>query len=163
MDNEKESYSSMLIIGVGNEFRSDDAAGLLIARRLDSRKERDWNIIEMSGEGGGLMNRWKNAGAVIIIDAVSSGANPGRIHRLDAIAEKIPANFFHYSTHAFGVAEAIELSRELGRLPAYMIIYGVEGRNFEHGLGLSPEVEIALPLVVERIVAEIESFVKSSE
>ncbi len=149
--------SSVLIIGVGNECRSDDAVGLLLGRMLAVQMNPNIDVIEMSGEGGALMERWKNAEAVIIIDAVHSGASPGGIHRLDPIRDKVPRELFSYSTHAFGVAEAVELSRELGQLPPYMIIFGIEGAKFDHGFVLSPEVQNTIPLVMDKILAEVES------
>jgi hydrogenase maturation protease len=48
------------------------------------------------------------------------------------------------STHALGVAEAIELARALGRLPARLEVYAIEGARFTAGAGLSPAVEQAV-------------------
>ena len=69
------------------------------------------------GEPVGLIEDWAGADAVIVVDAVSSGAPPGTIHRLDPLAEPIPAALSQGSTHAFGLAETIELARTLDRLP----------------------------------------------
>jgi hydrogenase maturation protease len=148
----------MLLIGVGNEFRSDDAAGLITARMLFHRIGDKTQIIEMSGEGAALIEAWKNMSAVILIDAVSSGAPAGTIHRLDASTQNIPSDFFHYSSHAFGVAKAVELSRELKNLPPRFIIYGIEGKSFHAGTVLSSEVNKALPVIIDLIVKEIELF-----
>ena len=88
---------------------------------------------------------------MILIDAVSSGAAPGTIYRLDAKTEPIPAKFFNYSSHAFGVAEAIAMATALKRLPPELVIYGIEGKNFAAGVELSAEVAHAIDAVVERI------------
>ena len=69
------------------------------------------------GEPVGLIEDWAGADAVIVVDAVSSGAPPGTIHRLDPLSAPIPAALSQGSTHAFGLAETIELARALGRLP----------------------------------------------
>ena len=91
----------------------------------------------------------------MLIDAVHSGAEPGTIHRVDAHAQPIAKKFFRFSTHAFGLAEAVELARALGRLPPRLIVYGVEGTTFEAGIGLSPEVAAAVQEVVERVLGEL--------
>ncbi|MDZ7364038.1 MAG: hydrogenase maturation protease [candidate division KSB1 bacterium] len=143
-----------LVIGLGNEYRRDDAAGLIVARRLRERVPNEINIIEQSGEGAVLMEAWKKARRVIIIDAVHSGAAPGSIFRFEAHAQPLPTKFFHYSTHAFSVAEAIELARALKQLPSCLIVYGIEGKNFAAGVGLSAEVEKSTREVVERIRQE---------
>ncbi len=147
--------SKVLIIGVGNEYRCDDAVGLVVARELKAGNAPNVSVIEESGEGSALMEVWKNAETVILIDAVSSGAPPGTVQRFEAHAEKLPMGFFHYSTHAFGIAEAIELSRVLQQLPPRMTVYGIEGKNFASGSGLSAEVKQASDMVVKKIVEDL--------
>ena len=144
-----------LIIGLGNEYRRDDAVGLVVARRLREAAPEGVRVLEESGEGAALIESWQGADTVILIDAVHSGAKPGTIHRLDAHAQPIAKKFFRFSTHAFGLAEAVELARALGRLPPRLIVYGVEGKSFEAGVGLSPEVEAATQQVVERVLGEL--------
>jgi hydrogenase maturation protease len=146
-----------LVIGIGNEYRRDDAVGLVVARRLRQRNLAGVTVIEQSGEGTALMEAWKDAASVILVDAVCSGAPPGTVHRLDARAHGIPANFFHCSTHAFGVAEAVELARALGQLPEQLILYGIEGKDFAAGLGLSAEVERAAQRLSQQIVTEVQA------
>lgn len=144
-----------LIIGLGNEFRRDDGAGLIVARQLRNLLDGKIQVLEASGEGASLMDAWSGAHTVVLVDAVNSGARPGTVHRLDASKEPIPSNFFHYSTHAFSVAEAVELARTLGQLPPRLIVYGVEGTDFSSGQGLSPEVVIAVEQVAQSIAAEL--------
>jgi hydrogenase maturation protease len=144
-----------LIIGLGNEYRGDDAVGLVVARRLKEAAPQPVQVLEESGDGAALMESWQGAATVILIDAVQSGAKPGTLHRLDARAQPITKKFFRFSTHAFGVAEAVELARALGRLPSRLIVYGVEGKRFEAGVGLSPEIEAAAQQVVERALEEL--------
>jgi hydrogenase maturation protease len=111
---------------------------------------------ESSGEGTALMEAWEGAEAVILIDAVCSGAPAGTIHRLDAHAETVPPALFRYSTHAFSVAEAIALARTLNRLPPRLIVFAVEGKHFDAGVGLSAEVERAVDELVRRGLEEID-------
>jgi hydrogenase maturation protease len=145
----------VLIIGLGNEYRRDDAAGLVAARRLKEATAKRVRVLEESGEGTALMESWKGADTVIVIDALHSGAKAGTVRRLDPHRQPIPTGLFHCSTHAFGVAEAVELARALGQLPPRLIVYGIEGTDFEAGLGLSPQVDKAVPRAVERILAEV--------
>ena len=99
----------------------------------------------------GLIEEWTGADAVIIVDAVSSGAPAGTIHRLDPLSEPIPAALSQGSTHAFGLAETIELARALDRLPARLLVYGIEGERFEAGDELSPPVSAAVDAVREEL------------
>ena len=149
-----QPHSLPLIIGIGNEYRGDDAVGLIVARLLKGCLADSVKVLEQSGDGAALMEAWRGAETVIIIDAVASGGAPGAIHRFDANTRPIPKSAFHCSTHAFGVAEAIGLSRALGELPRSLIVYGIEGKNFAAGVGLSPEVEGAVGEVVRRALTE---------
>ena len=145
-----------LVIGVGNDYRRDDGVGLRVARALRQRQVGCVSVLERTGEGAALMEAWQDAPAVILIDAVDSGGKPGTIHRFDAHVETIPAEFFHYSTHAFGLAEAVEMARNLKQLPPRVVVYGVEGRDFTSGVGLSPEVEAAAQEMTARLLLELQ-------
>ncbi len=145
----------ILLIGVGNKFRQDDAIGLVIADKFRNQLPPEITIMEASGEGAALMELWQGATIVYLFDAVISGAEVGTIHRIDASIETVPTKFFSYSTHAFSVAEAVELARTLNQLPPKLIIYGVEGKNFAHGIGLSPEVEQATEKVLQQVFVEL--------
>jgi len=144
--------AQILVIGVGNDFRRDDGAGRLAARRIKADAGEEIRVIEESGEGAALMAAWRGAELVILIEAVHSGAAPGTVHRLDASAQPIPSNFFHYPTHAFSIAEAVGLARALDQLPPRLIVYGIEGKDFTSGEGLSPEVAAAVEEAAQDIV-----------
>ncbi len=148
----------LLIIGVGNRYRQDDGVGPALVQRLKKKLGPSADLVEKSGEGAELMETWKNYNAVYLIDAVSSKKKPGTIHRFDAAKEKLPQDFFHYSTHAFSVAEAVELARALNELPPRLIIYGIEGKNFNSGQGLSKEAKKALTQVEQSLLQEINFF-----
>jgi hydrogenase maturation protease len=151
-----DSFAKILIIGIGNADRGDDAAGLTIARQLKEYTNAETRIIEQGGENATLIEHWQKAVNVFLLDAVSGSGKIGTIYRFEAHDNPIPAKFFNHSTHAFGVAEAIELARALHQLPKRLIVYGVEGKNYTPGAGLSSEVEKAVPQVVHRVRREIE-------
>jgi len=146
---------SIVVIGIGNEYRGDDGVGIVVARRLRAQLPPEIKIIAAGGEGVSLLDAWKGATSVVLLDAIRSGTLPGTIRRFDAGTEPIPRRFFHYSTHAFSVAEAVELSRVLHELPPHATIYGIEGSNFEAGVGLSPAVEGAVVSVIAQVVSEL--------
>ena len=141
-----------VIIGCGNLDRGDDAAGLLVAQRL---RELGVEALELSGEGLSLIETWSGADEVILIDAVVTGSPPGKITIWDARQRGLVGDFFRCSTHAFGVAEAVELARILDRLPGRLLIYGIEGARFEMGSRPQPAVLKAVEQVAQEIVHEV--------
>jgi hydrogenase maturation protease len=145
----------LIVIGVGNPWRRDDAAGLMVARRLRGALPEGVEVLEREGEPTGLVDAWEGADALWLVDAVSSGAAPGTVHRLDASEHELPAELFRASTHHLGLAEAVELARALGRLPVRTIFYGIEGASFDAGEGLTPEVEAAAGEVAASVREEV--------
>jgi hydrogenase maturation protease len=134
-----------LYIGVGNPFRSDDGVGPWVAERLGAAG-RDARI--HVGDGAGLLDLFQRRDDVVVIDATRSGAAPGAVVCLDLEDAPLPAGFFHYSTHRFGLAEAVETARALGLLPERMRIYGIEGLDFGAGTGLTDPVKRAARVLV---------------
>ncbi len=141
------------MIGIGNELRGDDAAGLEVARRLP--RDRGFAVRAHPGEAVDLIEHWRGAKQVVLIDAVSSGAPPGTIHRIEATREPLPAALRRTSSHAIGAAEAIELARVLGRLPGQLVVYGIEGARFAAGSPLSDAVARAIPAAADAICREL--------
>ncbi len=144
--------AAVLVLGVGNRFRSDDGVGPAVADRLAALGVP---ACEHSGEGAGLIDAWSGRDRVIVADATQSGAAPGTIMRLDAAATPLPAAFFRYSSHLFGLAEAVETARALGRLPASLVVYGIEGASFGFGDALTPAVATAAEEAARRIHREV--------
>jgi hydrogenase maturation protease len=135
--------AATLVIGIGNRFRGDDALGCRVADELRESAPANADIIEHDGEPAALIDCWQGRQWVILIDAVSSGAGPGTIHHFDLRAQALPGGFRAFSTHAFGIAEAIELARVLEKLPPRLEFYGVEGKSFAAASQLSEELKAA--------------------
>jgi hydrogenase maturation protease len=148
--------ASVIVIGVGNALRHDDAAGLEVARRLRERAGAEGvEVREEAGEAVALLDLWEGAEAVVLVDAVRSGAAPGTIHRVEATSKPIPARLRGpASTHVLGIYEAIELARALDRLPGRVVVYGVEGRRFGAGIGLSDEVRAVTDRLADTVLSE---------
>ena len=152
-----------MVIGVGNAYRSDDAVGLFVARRLRGALPDCVSVLEREGEPTSLMDAWDGADAVWLVDAVSSGAGPGTLHRIDATARRLPDAFARTSTHHFGLPEAVELARSVGRLPPLLVVYGVEGKRFDVGESLTPEVAAAVQTVAAAIRGEVVAMTGGSQ
>jgi hydrogenase maturation protease len=139
----------MLIIGCGNEMRGDDAAGLLVARHLRSL---GLNACEHTGDGLNLIQLWEPSSEVVLVDAVLAQGDPGKVRIWDGIAAPVKTDLFRGSSHSVGVAEAIEMARLLGNLPKQLLIYGIEGKQFEIGATPSAAVLQAVGKVVQMIL-----------
>lgn len=148
----RDEVRGPLILCIGNRYRQDDALGPLAADRLSAL---GLPTLELSGEGAGLIEAWSGGGLVLVVDALQSGAPPGTLRRIDAVQEPLPAGLFRYSSHRFGLAEAVETARALNRLPDRLIIHGVEGAVFGFGETLTPAVAAVFDSLIEAVAADL--------
>ncbi len=146
------------LIGVGNAFRGDDSLGLVVAHKMASMGLHGIRIVEANGDGASLMLTWQDMDRVLIVDAMKLGSPIGTIHRIDASKNEIPAGWFTYSSHAFGVGQAIEMARQLHQLPRSVIVYGMEGGHFGFGTSLSIPLKENLPVLIRMIFSELNSW-----
>jgi len=143
----------ILIIGVGNEFRRDDAVGLLIARMIRERGLAGIDAIEHHGDCTVLPDLWKSHSRVILVDASSSGSPPGTIITFSVKDRNLLPVFRSSSSHILGVREIVEMARILGSLPESLTIMAIEGFDFSDGTECSEEVQRAIPQAVQTVLS----------
>ena len=145
----------VLVIGIGNTYRGDDAAGLAVAEWLRPSAPPGVGVLRHEGEPISLLEEWDQAAMVYLVDAMACDGEPGSVYRFDAADGPLTQRFRPRGSHALGVADAIELGRALGRLPGRLVGYGIEGGCFDTGASLSPQVREAVALVAERLLEEL--------
>jgi hydrogenase maturation protease len=152
---------SALVVGLGSTDRGDDAVGSEVARAVAAQGIASVRVVEHE-DPTALLDLWNGYDVVVVVDAVLSGAPAGTVHELETGegAGPLPAQTWAATgrggTHAIGVAEAIELARALHRLPARVVVVGVEAAGFEYGAPLSPSVAGAVPLATARVAAVLQ-------
>ena len=140
-----------LVIGIGNRQRGDDGAGCAVADRLLAGPHPGFDIVSSDGDVARLMEWFRDYDPILIVDAAACARRAGPL-QWNAAQAPLPAERRWASSHAMGLAEAIELGRALGRLPRRLTVYGVPAREFGWQEGLSPLTARA----VERTAARIE-------
>ena len=150
--------SRVKVIGVGNENRHDDGIGIVIARQLKKIVQPDLPVIEARREAMELFDSWKDTEKVILIDAVNGKEEVGKVYRFSATKNAFGCEFSNYSTHTFSLDQVIELARNLNELPPELIVYGIQGKNFTLGRGLSSELRGNITHIVGVIFDELLDF-----
>ena len=147
-----------VVIGVGNPDRGDDGVGVEVLARLEGAVPAGVRLVRLSGaDPSQIMEAWNGAARVFVVDAIVSGAPAGTVRRFDAAAGPLPAEVHLASTHVLGAGAAVELARVLGRLPASLTVYGVEGASFTVGTGLTPAVAAGAAQAAARIAEAVRS------
>jgi hydrogenase maturation protease len=147
--------SRAVVIGLGNPYRRDDAAGLEVARIVEAAGIPGVRVVELEGEPAGLIDTWAGADVAYVVDAVRSGSPPGTVHTLQLDESGLPEHTQRDSSHAMGLSEAVELGRVMGRLPGSLIVTGIEGTAFDAGVGLTADVATAVERVAGQVVDEL--------
>jgi hydrogenase maturation protease len=155
--------SRVLVAALGNPDRGDDGVGAAVAERLAGRLPAHAALLTRRGDMLALIDDWAGFDALVCVDAAAPLGAPGRIHRLDLAAEKLPPELSFASSHALGLAEAIELAHILGLAPKTIIVYAIEGACFDGGAPLSPEVASAASDVADRVAAEVRRLLASDD
>ena len=142
----------MLIIGLGNRVRQDDAAGLEVISRLAAHLP-EGSVAECTGDASELISLWGGRDTVVIVDASLSGRPAGTISWHDGFDLAFADQGMAASSHALSLKEAVALGQALGKLPAELRVVAIEGESFAFGDRMSAPVEASVGQVTEQIVA----------
>jgi hydrogenase maturation protease len=149
-----------VIIGLGSEYRRDDAIGVIVARRVVATSASTVDLGPI-GEPLELLNCWDAATIAVVIDATRSGSPPGTLNVLDLgeddTAATINTSDRWASTHGLNVLDVYRLARVLGSAPSHLVLVGIEGESFENGFGLSPPVDQAVGPATELVLEIVAS------
>lgn len=138
-----------VVVAVGGPH-GDDAVGHLVADRLG-----DAAVVRVAGgDPAALLEAWTGAQLAVVVDAVRSGAPPGTLHRLDGHVAA-GARSAAWSSHGPGVGAAIALADALGRLPARIVVIGIEIADITPGAPVSAAVRAAVPRAAHAIRGEL--------
>ncbi len=145
-----------IVIGLGNPLLSDDGVGIRIVQAVEQAMPAVRGLLFAEGALGGLrlMERLVGYERAVIVDACITGQwPPGTVVARDW--EEMPGSRFTWSSHDTSLPVAMALGRAIGLvLPSVIRIWGVEvGEVDTFGERLSPQVEAAIPQVVQEVVA----------
>ena len=146
------------VLGIGSPF-GDDQLGWKAVDLFQKQKDLQPFLLvgRLSFEccdrpGPALLDYMNGVSTVFLIDAVKSHSPLGTIHRYKE--DEIESNCKTFSSHGFGLAEAIQLGRVLDVLPKNLILYGIEVGDLTSE-SLTPVIESALIPLVEQMTDEI--------
>ena len=139
-----------LVIGLGNSLMGDDGIGWHVAGRLaaDPRLPAEVEAIQGGTDLLGCAGWIEGRQAVVVIDAIEDGGEPGGVSVLQGDLEERQEHAHHLS-----VAQAIKLLELI--TPARFTVLGVSIGAACLGEGLSPALAARLPAIVDRVLEEL--------
>lgn len=153
---------TILIAGIGNVLKQDDAFGIEFVKIFDREVELPPHIKIMEVGIGGihLVQELHNTyGILILVDAVEWGEEPGHIYfrEMESVSDIETMPVFEKRTfladmHYTNPIRALMLAKALDVLPAKIYILGCEAAEHDDfALGMTPVVEAAIPEAVDRL------------
>ena len=141
------------IVAIGNRDRGDDGLGPLVADRLKEAVNGRAEVLVSDGDPGDLLEAMTGCDRLILIDACAPAGTPGRVSRETDRARLMSMR--PSSSHVLGAAEVLGLAEVLDRLPAEVVVYAMEGLDFEPGAPLSDAAEAGVDIAVGMILEEV--------
>jgi len=142
------------VLGIGNVLLRDEGIGCHVVHALEGIPLPEVKIID-GGTCPDVLQLLEDADKLVIVDAVKGGGSPGQIYRFhleDITLEQKP----FLSLHDVSLVDNLMLM-QLWHKTGEAVIIGVEPRDINWGLELSPELEEKIPQVMDVIVAELNS------
>ncbi|OFV79707.1 MAG: hypothetical protein A2Y78_05380 [Acidobacteria bacterium RBG_13_68_16] len=132
---------NVVVVGVGNPLRGDDAAGCLVARRLHGTP--GVRVIEAEEVPESFVGDIAAAvpDAVALVDAVDLGREPGAV----AVLEKEQVAKYAPTTHRMPLSLVMEVAHR--RTGADVFLIAVQPSRLAFGAAVSPEVSESVELV----------------
>lgn len=146
-----------IVVGLGNPILSDDSVGIRVAEELKGRlNQKEITVEETSMAGLDLLDLLVNFDRAIIIDAIQTAeGKAGQIYQLEPTA--FNATRHATTPHDVNFATALEFGKKLGlALPQQITIFAIEVEDVTtFSEECTPEVERAIPLVVNMVTSEL--------
>ena len=141
--------TTFLVIGYGNTLRSDDAAGPLVAARVDALGIPGVRVVACPQLTPELAAELAEAGTVVFVDATAD------VTREVVRKPLAPDDTCPVSSHATDPRALLAMARELyGRAPAAWLLE-VPAEDFEHG----EELSVVTARGIEAAVGQIRALV----
>ncbi|MGY1938420.1 hydrogenase maturation protease [Nocardia gipuzkoensis] len=143
-----------VVIGVGNDYRSDDGVGSAVALQIEKLGIPGVLVSLSDGEPTTVVDIWAGMDLAVVIDAVRCEPSiPGRVRRSDI--DLLQHTGTVSSSHTLGIQDALPLGRALGRVPGRIVVIAVDAASLDLGVGLSEPVAAAVPHAVETVITEL--------
>lgn len=153
-----EPAERIAVMGIGNILLLDEGVGPAVVQALDEQFEFPDNvdILDRGTMGMALIGEMQDYDYILTVDAVDgTGEEPGTVFRFhpEDMADEAVMHGAH-DTRFIDVLQALDL---LGHRPVGECI-GVQVANMSPDkmfIGLTPQVEAALPLLIETVLATL--------
>ncbi|MEM3437153.1 MAG: hydrogenase maturation peptidase HycI [Nitrososphaerales archaeon] len=157
LEKELENFERLIILGIGNELRGDDGAGVLVVKKLKKVLKGARNIltIDCGTTPENFLSNIKafNPSHILIVDAIDFKDKPGAVALFkdkDGMIESI-------STHRIPLSIIRSYLESFGLNIKFFLI-GIQPKNILFGKKISHRVKEAISMITEILEKIIKKF-----
>ncbi len=149
----------IVVLGIGNTILSDEGLGV---KALDVLKESysfrpSVELLDGGTIGIDLLYFIEEADRLLVLDAVSGGKPPGSVYVFEH--DEVKKYFRNkVSMHEIGFQEVMALLDLKGKELKEVVVMGIEPKVIDIGTELSPEVESAMPNLIDKALSRLEGW-----
>ena len=146
------------VIGLGSPFSNDQIGcevlhDLALLKSLQPHINETVKMTAVDRPGLELVNMIEGYDHVFLIDAIKTNGFQGKIMTLNE--DQILQSDSQWSSHGFGVIEALKLCKALEVMPNDLRIMGISVNQVTYGEGMDPELIPARITLVHQLEDEI--------
>lgn len=151
--------AKIAIFGLGNPLMTDEGIGIHVLDRLGRRGDLPAGVelIDLGTGGMRLLHQIEGRRKLIFVDCTCMGEKAGTLRRFRPEEARSKKAGVRASVHEGDLLETLALAKELGTLPADVVILGIEPQTIAPGLELSPALATRLEEYAEQVLREARS------
>ena len=148
-----------LVLGIGNLLIGDEGVGCKTVEELSRRYTFPPSVdcVDVGTAGFELLSMIDSKDHVILIDALRDDREPGTVIMVEG--EHVPKAFLNRLTpHQLGICDVLAAAQLTDTMPGHLTLFGIEPKQLDVGIGLSPEVEAAMEKTIGAVVDQLRHF-----
>ena len=148
-----------VVLGLGNILFRDEGLGIHCLDALQGKIDPHDTIELVDGGtlGLNLLPLVETCSHLLVLDAVDGAEAPGTIIEIDNW-QVSAINDINLSEHQMEFQNVVGIALFEGRLPAFLHVIGIQPADLNTGLGVSQEVQNAIPQVIARAQEVLKSW-----
>lgn len=147
-----------VILGLGNPLFSDEGVGIHLVQSLmqEEISERA-EIVDGGTDALYLLGTVEGTEHLLVVDAIDGDGAPGSLYRFEG--DQIAMGWKNrLSAHQIGFQEVLALARLQGRLPAQIVLLGVQPLSLDWGTEMTETVAGVLPRLHTMVYEQLASW-----
>jgi hydrogenase maturation protease len=155
-----------VVLGLGNRIQGDEALGALVVEALE-RPDGPLTALPDPGaveaiDGGtvglALLPLIEGLDGLVVVDLIDGGREPGTLQDLDGTL--LLRRDIVMGVHDLGATELLATLQLMGSMPRRVRVVGIQPMRVSLGTELTPEVQAAVPALVEAVIDHLRTWQK---